>query len=106
MIRTNSVLDRETKSSYWLTVYAQDAGTVSLSAMLHVYISVSDVNDNIPQTYEPVYSPAVPENSPRNTTVLQLFAYDLDGGVNGQLTYRITGGNPQGFFHIDETSGE
>ena len=106
MIRTNGILDRETKSSYWLTVYAQDSGTVSLSAMLHVYIEVTDINDNIPQTYEPVYSPAVPENSPANTSVLQLSAYDLDGSTNSQLTYRITSGNPQGFFHIDLTSGE
>ena len=104
-IRTNKILDRESKSRYWLTVYAQDRGTIPRSTWVNVLIDVTDVNDNIPQTLEPVYYPAVMENSPEGTSVVQLQAYDLDEDGNNHITYRITSGNPQGFFTINQYSG-
>jgi len=105
MIYTKEVLDRETHSHYWLTVYAQDAGAVPLSSMAEVYIEVDDVNDNVPRTVEPVYYPSVLEGSPNGTSVIKLEAFDLDGSANNLFTYDITVGNPQGFFSIDRISG-
>ena len=99
------ILDRETQSHYWLTIYAQDHGTVPLSSMVEVLIDVEDVNDNVPQTIEPVYYPGVMENSPEGTSVVKLEAYDQDESRNNRINYEITSGNPQGFFRINHLTG-
>ena len=104
-IFTKDVLDRETQAFYWLTVYAQDSGVVPLSSFTEVFIEVDDVNDNVPQTADPVYYPTVLEGSPEGTSVLRLEAFDQDSTANGALTYEITSGNPQGFFAINRTTG-
>ena len=71
-IRTNAVLDRESKSYYWLTIMAADHGTVPRSSIAEVYVRVDDVNDNKPRTELPVYYPEVLENSEEGVPVLQL----------------------------------
>lgn len=63
-------------------------------------------NDNVPLTDEAVYYPTVPESSPTGTKVLQLEAFDSDIDPLQKLTYRITSGNPEGFFAINSTSGK
>lgn len=73
--------------------------------MLQVYVSVGNVNDNIPLSLEPVYYPHVTENSPANTPILQVSAQDADLDPNQTLTYRITAGNPESFFNIDTNTG-
>ena len=62
-IKTLAVLDREVKNSYWLTIVAEDHGAVPLASRLDVFIEVLDVNDNVPMTMKPVYSPSILENS-------------------------------------------
>ena len=106
IIRTHSVLDRESQPQYWLRVVACDRGTVPLCSTVEVLVEVEDVNDNVPQTELPVYSPSVPENSVPGVSVVKLEASDLDDSKNNQLTYAITSGNPQGFFSIHEQSGK
>ena len=106
IVRTNAVLDRETTSRYWLTIYARDKGTVPRSSYVEVYVEVQDVNDNTPQTQDPVYYPSVPENSPEGTSVVKLVATDMDSSSNNQVRYAISSGNPQGFFAIDASTGE
>ncbi|KAM4809573.1 LOW QUALITY PROTEIN: protocadherin Fat 1 [Rhinophrynus dorsalis] len=104
-IRTADVLDRETTSHYWLTIYATDRGVVPLSSFIEIYIEVEDVNDNAPQTSEPVYYPEVMENSPKDVSVVQITAFDPDSSSNDKLTYKISSGNPQGFFAINPKTG-
>ncbi|KAF8791564.1 Fat-like cadherin-related tumor suppressor [Argiope bruennichi] len=104
-IRTRAVLDRETSLSYWLTVIAQDRGAVPLTSRLDVYIEVEDENDNIPLTFEPVYYPNIPENSPEGTTVVKMEAFDLDVNPDQRISYHITAGDPQGYFALDSASG-
>ena len=106
IIRTSEVLDRETTPHYWLTVYAQDHGAVPLHSTIEVFIEVEDVNDNVPLTVEPVYYPTVPENSKEGTSVVKIMAFDADESASKRLTYRITSGNPQGFFSINEATGK
>lgn len=72
MIRTSMVLDREAHSSYWITVRAQDFGSIPLHSAVDVYIEVSDVNDNPPQAEQPVYYVSVSENSPVNTDIVTI----------------------------------
>jgi len=105
MIYAKEMLDRETQSYYWLTVYAHDSAAVPRSSFVDVLIDVDDVNDNRPQTTQPIYHPAVMEGSRDGTEVIQLQAFDNDDTANGGLTYDITSGNPQGFFAIDRLTG-
>lgn len=106
IIRTQELLDHESTPHYWLTVYAMDRGVVPLSAFVEVYIEVQDVNDNAPQTSEPVYYPSVIENSPKDVSIIQINAVDPDAKASDKLTYRITSGNPQGFFAINAKTGK
>lgn len=106
IISTQEILDRETNNHYWLTVYATDQGIVPFSSFVEVYIEVQDVNDNAPLTTEPVYYPSVSENSPQGVSVIQIQAFDPDSESSENLSYKITSGNPQGFFAIDSQAGQ
>lgn len=106
VIRTQELLDHETTPHYWLTVYATDRGVVPLSTFVEVFVEVQDVNDNAPQTSEPVYYPSVVENSPKDVSIIQINAVDPDTKASDKLSYRITSGNPQGFFAINGRTGE
>ncbi|XP_065345647.1 fat-like cadherin-related tumor suppressor homolog isoform X4 [Cloeon dipterum] len=101
-ISTLAVLDRESKKSYWLTVFAQDHGVVPLHSRIEVYVEVLNVNDNTPLTLQPVYYPSIAENSPAGQEVLTLEARDDDLEDRPQpLLFRITAGNAGSFFTID-----
>ncbi|KAM4653660.1 protocadherin Fat 2 [Amazona ochrocephala] len=104
-IRTIGPLDREGASHYWLTVLAFDLGTIPLSSVTEIYIEVTDTNDNAPQMSRPVFYASVMENSPPNTSVLQLDALDPDSSSEGKLTFHILTGNPQGLFTINLITG-
>ncbi|XP_046748553.1 fat-like cadherin-related tumor suppressor homolog isoform X2 [Diprion similis] len=103
-VKTRVVLDVETKSGYWITVFAQDHGVVPLSSKIEVYVAVLDENDNTPLTDLPVYYPSVPENSPAGVSVVQVRAFDKDVSPQ-KLTFSITSGNPEGYFLINSTTG-
>jgi protocadherin Fat 1/2/3 len=105
-IRTSQVLDRETSSHFWLTVYAQDQGPVPLFGRLEVIIFVDDVNDNVPQALEPAYYASVEEDSRLTQSIVQIQATDGDRNPEQAITFSITGGNPQGFFTIDPLTGQ
>ncbi|XP_023710181.2 protocadherin Fat 1, partial [Cryptotermes secundus] len=105
-IRTMAVLDLESKRHYWLTVFAQDHGVVPLHSRLEVFIAVQNENDNTPLTVEPVYYPSIPENSPAGKVVVELKAEDYDLDPTQRLTFRITAGNPGGFFSISPDTGK
>lgn len=85
---------------------ALDLGTVPLSSATEIYIEVTDTNDNPPQMSRPVYYASVMENSPPNTSVLQLDALDPDSSSEGKLTFHILTGNPQGLFAINLVTGK
>lgn len=99
-------LDRESGSHYWLTVLAVDMGSVPLSSVAEVYIEVIDINDNPPQMSSPVFYSSVMENSPPNTSILQVEATDPDSDSQGKLTFHIINGNHQGFFAINPDTGK
>ncbi|KAM9801014.1 protocadherin Fat 3a [Neosynchiropus ocellatus] len=108
VIYTTDLLDRETKDSFWLTIYASDRAVVPYFAVIEVFIQVEDVNDNAPLTSEPMYHAAVPENSPRDVSVMLIQAQDPDAATQGgsdRLTFRIISGNPQNFFTVNVHTG-
>ncbi|XP_063060813.1 protocadherin Fat 3-like [Engraulis encrasicolus] len=109
VISTNDVLDRETQDSYWLVVYATDMAVVPKSAVVHVYIQVEDVNDNAPLTSEVMYHATVPENSPRDLSIIQISAQDPDAPptnpASPAFTFRIAAGNARNNFNIHPHTG-
>ncbi|XP_044259253.1 fat-like cadherin-related tumor suppressor homolog isoform X2 [Tribolium madens] len=105
IIRTLAVLDIETKSHFWLTVFAQDHGVVPLYSSVEVYIEVLNENDNVPLSDEAVYYPTILEDSPAGSSVLQIRASDKDKDPNQKITYKITSGSPERFFSINSSTG-
>ncbi|KAM3849026.1 protocadherin Fat 2 [Vipera latastei] len=105
LIFTMEPLDRELCSHYWLTLLAVDQGSVPLSSVVEIYIEISDINDNPPQMSRPVFYSSVLENSPANTSILQVEAIDPDTDSQERLTFHIINGNHQGFFAINPLTG-
>ncbi|KAI5732804.1 hypothetical protein M8J76_004329 [Diaphorina citri] len=104
-IRTSTILDVETKTHYWLTVFAQDHGVVPLHARTDVYIQVQNVNDNVPMTLDPVYYAQIVENQSGILPIVQLAASDGDLDPDQRISYKISAGNPESYFNIDIGSG-
>ena len=83
-------LDREIQDSYITQVVAKDEGVSPKQSILHVFITVADVNDNAPIFSQKVYNVSV-KNEPSDTLpVFILSAKDLDLGNNGKITYHFS----------------
>lgn len=104
----NGSLDYEQKQQYVLTISARDpeldASAVSTARLV---IDLLDLNDNTPQ-----FDPSTPghffvnENTPENTTIYHITAYDLDkSAANSALTYRLLSGSESGLIGLDADSG-
>ena len=84
----------------------------SMSVSENITVVIVDVNDNIPQFTMPVFEGNVTENEPVGVTVLQVFATDVDYGLdpsgvgngNNVLRYSLSGA-PTDTFVIDAVSG-
>ncbi|XP_065884594.1 protocadherin Fat 4-like [Dysidea avara] len=99
-----SSLDRETTDSYTLVVSVMDSAPNVATNTTSVEITVSDINDHPPQFDRLSYTFTVTENSPM-TNVGRVFAISNDTGVYGRVIYRITGGNSENFFTINQQNG-
>ncbi|XP_058489873.1 protocadherin-16-like [Solea solea] len=95
-------LDREEQDIFNLTVIAEDHGTPQHSSSQLLCVHVIDVNDEVPWFEESQYEAQILENQPAGTSVLTVFASDLDQGTNGQVTY---GGISEESFRIDPVTG-
>uniref|UniRef100_A0A667YI88 Cadherin domain-containing protein n=1 Tax=Myripristis murdjan TaxID=586833 RepID=A0A667YI88_9TELE len=91
-------LDREERPAWRFLVLATDEGGAGLTGFADVLLEVRDVNDNAP--FFPCPAPDadgcfvghVPENSPADTSVMEMRAMDLDDaneGKNAVMTYSI-----------------
>uniref|UniRef100_A0A4W5RUH0 Cadherin domain-containing protein n=1 Tax=Hucho hucho TaxID=62062 RepID=A0A4W5RUH0_9TELE len=102
-------LDREAVRSHKLLLTAIDGGNPPRSGTIEITVDVLDVNDNTPVFTKDVYSVMLNENAPLGTTVIQVNATDLDGGVNGDIIYSF--GNDvksklKKLFDLDTITGE
>ncbi|XP_064883289.1 protocadherin-16-like [Oncorhynchus nerka] len=104
VITTTKALDREAQEQYTLTVYARDGGMPPNFARASVRIRMLDENDNAPTFSRLYYSLEVPENM-EAVELFTLRATDLDTGDSGEMTYKITAGDPSGDFRVDRKSG-
>ncbi|XP_055782682.1 protocadherin alpha-7-like isoform X31 [Salvelinus fontinalis] len=102
-------LDREAVRRHKLLLTAIDGGKPPRSGTIEITVDVLDVNDNTPLFTKDVYSVMLYENAPLGTTVIQVNATDLDGGVNGDIIYSF--GNDvksklKKLFDLDTLTGE
>uniref|UniRef100_A0A8C6JXA2 Uncharacterized protein n=1 Tax=Melopsittacus undulatus TaxID=13146 RepID=A0A8C6JXA2_MELUD len=100
-------LDYETTKSFLLRVRAQTVAAVPLAAFTTIYISVTDVNDNVPFFTSPIYEALVTEGAGLGTFVVQVSAVDLDLGQNGEITYSLLHDSSRDYtyFHLDSQTG-
>lgn len=89
-------LDFETDSEYFLTVKATEQGG-TFSASTYVNITVTDVNDNIPECTALIFAVSIDESTSSNTDLLLFNCSDRDSGLFGSLSYSIIGGNTSVF---------
>ncbi|KAF6016771.1 PCDH1 [Bugula neritina] len=109
IISTRSPLDREKigGGQYQVTVVATDYGTPTLSSDIKVNIHVLDENDNKPIiTSAENMTLTCSYQTPVNTTIGKVVAFDPDTAENGRIGYFIQHGNSYGMFKIDKRSGE
>uniref|UniRef100_A0A8C2GNL9 FAT atypical cadherin 3b n=1 Tax=Cyprinus carpio TaxID=7962 RepID=A0A8C2GNL9_CYPCA len=103
LLQVNKALDRETVSSYSLSVQAFDSGSPAKSTTVNVNIEIADVNDN-PPIFSPANASAVIQlNKPAGTTILSLSVSDKDSSRNGApFEFRIVSGNEGNAFSLDQ----
>ena len=101
-LRTSAALDYETRSSYSVTVVAEDSE--GASASIEVTISVTDEDENEPPSFDPTDNMrSVAENTePGQAIGDPVTATDPEGNT---LTYSL-GGTDADAFGIDATSGQ
>lgn len=98
-VNKKSALDFESVASFSLSVAVTDQGNLTRKAI--VTVNVIDINDP-PVIADQMFS--VDESSPNGTVVGTVVAADADAGDS--LTYSITGGNVNGVFDINSSTGE
>lgn len=95
-IVTSAFLDRETISSYNVTVNAVDGGTPPLSSQMTFKVNVADVNDNPPRFEQTSYTVYITENNAPGASLCVVKATDADAGENARITYTVLNDNNHG----------
>ncbi|XP_050541407.1 protein dachsous [Daktulosphaira vitifoliae] len=106
-LQINGYLDRETTPAYELVIEAYDGGVPPHKGSMTVNVTILDVNDNQPMFNQSRYYSAVLENATVSTSILQVFAADVDDGENGVVEYSINRrqSDKEGYFAIDKRTG-
>jgi Cadherin domain len=105
---TKKGLDREERSSYHLTIIAENRGIVKGEGIYQVLVSVEDENDNAPRFTQKRYVGHISEDAVPNTQVKLdnlVRAMDVDMGNNAKFQIKVRG-EGAGKFHIDQESGK
>ncbi|XP_037636152.1 protocadherin Fat 2 [Sebastes umbrosus] len=105
LIVTKQVPDHENTKHFHLKIKATDNGTVPLSSEAHVFINVTDVNDNPPDFVSSQYDASLDEMAKCGHIVIKIQASDPDTGDMNNLKYKILSGNGGRYFNINESSG-
>lgn len=89
-----------------LEAYVSDNGIHRLHDKVKVKVIITDVNDNAPQFLRAPYRVQVSEGSIVGTQVMRVFTIDADEGLNGDVYYKLTDGNQEGRFALDDATGQ
>lgn len=106
-LQNEKLVDRESRAYYRLVIEALDGGAPPLRSLLHVNVTVQDINDNSPVFNQSRYYASVPENATIGTPVLAVNATDADAGDNGRIEYSISRrqSDREEMFRIDPETG-
>ncbi|XP_053677409.1 protein dachsous [Anopheles nili] len=118
IVTTRGMFDREMKDFYTVPIYVTEGNRFKKSSSSAIsnkemtqfdvailVVHVSDVNDHAPEFLQgSCYPLAIPENS-ELSIIHTVVATDADDGINGEITYSISGGNNGNKFSIDLHSG-
>lgn len=103
ILRTTQTLDFEKQSSHWVGVVARnDAVEGMIVGRMEVLVTLTDVNECVPLTTEPMYTTQVAENTGPGIPILKIDAFDCDG--SNRLTFAIQG-SATPYFEIMPNSG-
>ncbi|KAM9376295.1 protocadherin alpha-C2-like isoform 1-T1 [Pholidichthys leucotaenia] len=95
-IVTSAFLDRESISSYNVTVSAVDGGNPPLSSQMTFKVDVADVNDNPPRFEQTSYTVYITENNAPGAHLCVVKATDADTAENARITYTVLSDNNHG----------
>ncbi|EYC14800.1 hypothetical protein Y032_0039g165 [Ancylostoma ceylanicum] len=104
-IRLAKSLDREILDKHVLKVTAYERLDPTVSSSVTVTVDVLDVQDNSPIFERDSYFADIREDAPIGTTVLSVFARDLDAGENGEIVYSLGEGEGHHYLAINPKSG-
>ncbi|XP_027527527.1 protocadherin gamma-A12-like, partial [Neopelma chrysocephalum] len=93
-------LDFEEGTSYELEVQAGDGGDLFDTAK--IAITVTDINDNVPEISVRSALTEISEDTPSGTVVALLQVQDRDSGANGEVRCSLDGGVP---FRLESSQG-
>ena len=96
--------DQESQESYGFYVEAFNTNLSVAVANASVKIVVLDVNDNQPVFSQSLYTAVIIQSTPRETSIAQVQASDLDISINAQIDYDIENGILG--FDVDSSTGE
>ncbi|XP_032874424.1 cadherin-related family member 2-like isoform X1 [Amblyraja radiata] len=102
-IKNQTLLDREMRQQYFVTLQARDGGGLTTNAQIEV--SISDVNDQVPVFQRKTYSGFIKENEVKNIVQVQAFDKDQENSANSEITYTIIDGGLARHFIINASSG-
>lgn len=97
-------LDYETRSSYVLTLLAEDGSiTNPLTSMASISMNIVDVQDQAPVFINAPYSATIQENVPEDSSVLVMSAVDGDTGNPRTISLSLEG-ETKGYFKLERIS--
>ncbi|XP_062986137.1 protocadherin gamma-B1-like isoform X1 [Elgaria multicarinata webbii] len=100
-------LDRESECKLHLILTGLDGGEPLKTGSTHIWISITDINDNPPVFTQEVYKSSLKESVPKGSLVTQVKASDADEGSNALLSYSFSNvpAKADQKFNLDPESG-
>ena len=92
---------------YLITVKAEDNGAVSQSSSVTVQFRITGTNNNAPVFVAPgTRQITIPEDKSVESLIETFSATDSDSGLNAEIVYEISGGDPDGLFELNPHTGK
>ncbi|XP_041642272.1 protocadherin Fat 4 [Cheilinus undulatus] len=105
-VSNSTALDREDSDGFAFKIEARESEPPNHVVIAQVEVDFLDENDNSPKFSSDTYEGKVFANQTEGMLLVQVNAEDPDLGLNGQVKYSIEFGNNEGYFSINENTGE
>ena len=105
---TNETFDREEMDTHIIFVVATDNGNeTSRETAVEVEFTILDINDENPMFNKTLYEAFWEEEiTAIETNLVNVSAYDIDIGVNSEISYSIMPGRDSSHFSINSSTGK